>query len=164
MLGMRFDIDKKPSAKTIETYRVSDGTKKGARFFVEPFLLSGLTPTDLVKYKDTIVNGTKCILLKNTRPIESAVKAYKRDKLVAVKILINPALKSLTYPFISEKIAKQFGGGAIMYVDLITEAGFRTTIQYTYSPFKPTDTKLFDNYQELFNQNIALLDKLKKKK
>ncbi len=163
MIGMSFDIEKKPSAKTIEIYRVGDGNKKGVRFFTEPYLSNGMNLSDLVKDKDTTINGTKYILLKNNRAIDSPVKGNRGDRISQVRVLIDPTLKSYSYPFISEKIVNEFGGGAIMYVALITEAGLKTTVHYTYSPFRPSDTDLFNKYQELYNQNIALLDKLRKK-
>ena len=164
MIGMSFDTDTKPTAKTIETYRVADASKRGIRFINEPYLINGLNVSDLIKDKDTIVNGAKCLLLKNNKVITSQVKGSRGDKILQVKILINPALKSYSYPFISEKIVEEFGGGAILGVAFLTGSGLKTIVRYTYSPFSSAETGLFNKYQDLYHQHIALLDKLKQKK
>lgn len=163
MIGMSFDIEKKISVKTIETYRVSDGSKLGIRFITEPYLNNGFSVSDFIKDKDTIINGTKYFLIKNNRVASSRVRGSMGDKISQVRILINPSLKSYAFPFISENIVQEFGGGAIMYIAFVTDRGFETTVRYTYSPFTPVETSLFDHWQAVYDANVTLLDRIKKK-
>ena len=81
------------------------------------------------------------------------------EKILQVRITIDPSLKSYDFPFISEKIVRQFGGGAIVYISYNTESGYNTAMRYTYSPFTPAETSLFNHYQAIYNSNLALLDK-----
>lgn len=164
MVGMSFDLEKKATAKTIETYKVSNDSKLGIRFFNEPFLMNGLSVTDLTKDKDTIINGTKCFLVKNSKVVTAMVNKRAAEKILQVQIAINPSLRSYDFPFISEKIVKEFGGGAIVYVVFLAENGSTTTVRYNYSPFTAVETSLFDHYQMMYNLNLPLLDKFKKKK
>lgn len=161
MIGMSFDLEKKATAKTIQTYKVSNDNKLGIRFFNEPFLMNGLSVLDLTK--DTIINGTKCFLLKNNKIVNAMGNRGAAEKILQVQIAINPSLKSYDFPFISEKIVQQFGGGAIVYVAFLAENGSKTTVRYNYSPFTPVETSLFDHYQAIYDSNLALLDKFKKK-
>lgn len=161
MIGMSFDIDKKPSAKTIETYNVSTGNKPGIRFINEPYLSNGFTVSDFTKDKDTVIDGKKYLLIKNNKVITTKANNGASEKILEVRIAINPSFKSYDFPFISEKIVQQFGGGAIVYIAYITESCYNTTVRYNYSPFTPAETSLFDRYQAIYNANLALFDKLK---
>ncbi|TKC06944.1 hypothetical protein [Pedobacter frigoris] len=164
MVGMTFDINEKPSAKTIQPYQFNQETpKKGHTFINEPFLTKDLSLTDYVKEKDTVINGQKCIMIKRTKVIQNVYKGIKMEKIVQFRLAINPKLTSYAFPFVSEKITQHFGGGAIVYIDGITDSGVRGTIRYSYSEFSPADTKLFNHYQQLYESNITLLDKFKKK-
>lgn len=163
MIGMSFNIEKKPSAKTIETYKVSNENKLGIHFVNEPYISNRLSVSDLTKDKDTIINGMKCFLVKNSKAVTGNGNKRGTEKILQVQIAINPALKSYDFSIISEKIVKEFGGGAIVYVDFLGEHGNKTTVHYNYSPFTPIETSLFDNYQMIYNSNLALLDKFKKK-
>ena len=162
MIGMSFDLEKKVTAKSIRTYKASDN-KLGIRFFNEPYLSNGLSISDLTKDKDTIINGTKCFLIKNNRVVTAVGNKGATEKILQVRIAINPSLKSYDFPFISEKIVQQFGGGAIVYVAFLAENGSKTTVRYNYSPFTPVEKSLFDHYQMIYNTNLTLLDNFKKK-
>jgi hypothetical protein len=163
MIGMSFDMEKKPSAKTIETYTISSGSKLGMHFVNEPYLSNGLSVSDLTKDKDTVINGTQCFMIKNNKVVTSKGNRGGTEKILQIRMAINPSLKSYDFPFISEKIVREFGGGAIVYVFFLTENGSITTVHYNYSPFTPVETSLFDHYQLIYNSNLALLDKFKKK-
>ena len=164
MMGMAFNTETTPSAKTILPYKFSpDNPKKGTTFTNEPFLARDLTPNDYVKEKDTIINGQQCFFIKRTKVIQNVYKGMKLDKIVQFRLAINPKLPFYAFPYVSEKITKHFGGGAIVYMDGITQRGYRSIMHYSYSEFTNADDKLFDHYQELYNSNITLLDKFKSK-
>ncbi len=163
MIGMAFDIEKTPYS--IEPYEVSppDKFKKGISFVLEPFLPNDISIIDYSKDKDTIINGQKCFLIKRNKVSQPIYKGQKMEKVVSFQLAINPALKFYAFPFISEKIVQHFGGGAIVYLDGVSERGAKSTIHYSYTDFTPVEKKLFDQYQALYGANLALLDQFKKK-
>lgn len=164
MIGMNFDAEKIPSAKAIQPYQFSlENPKKGITFINEPFLAGNLTTADYVKEKDTIISGEKCFLVKRTKVIPIIYKGREYGKIVQFRLAINPKLTSYAFPFVSEKIVQHFGGGAIVYMEGRTDRGYKSATHYSYSDFKPADKILFNRYQELYESNIALLDKFKKK-
>jgi len=155
--GMMFDIEKSSSSPIIEPYRLRMGERKmGQMFFPEPFLYYGVRVTDYSKVRDTIINGQKCFLLKRDKAVSISQNGKVVANVVNFRLAINPSLKSYNFPFISEKIVQHFGGGAVVYVEGGDESGIRSTVEYTYTEFTPTETKLFDYYQALYNSNIAL--------
>lgn len=162
-IGIAFEVEEVSSSKKIEPYKYNQETsKKGINFVSEPYLTHGLVPADYVKEKDTLINGENCLLLKRTKVIENVFRGTKLGKIVQFRLAINPKLTFYAFPFVSEKIVQHFGGGAIVYIDGITENGIKSKTHYTYTEFTPKDMKLFDHYQELYNSNIQLVDKFKK--
>ncbi len=163
MIGMSFDIEEKIPAKSVEAYRLPGGHKLGIGFTDEPYVNNGFSITDYSKDKDTVINGAKCFLIKSNKIVPSVVNGKVVDKILLFRLAINPALKSYNFSFISNKIIEHFGGGAIVYVDGVNESGPRINVHYTYADFTPVEQKLFDHYKALYDSNITLLDKFKKK-
>lgn len=166
MIGMAFDIESTPSSKTIEPYEFSPPSKlkRGQNFVLEPYLTNGVDITDYSKDKDTIIDGQKCFLIKGKNVTSTNHKGKKMEVPINFRLGINPTLKSHALPFISEKIVEHFGGGAIVFLDGTTKNGIRGTVHYTYADFTPVDKKLFDYYKAMYDSNILLLDRFKKRK
>ncbi|MEJ2884416.1 hypothetical protein [Pedobacter sp. GR22-6] len=165
MMGMSFDLDSMPSPNAIVPYQYSREKAKprGNTFVPEPYLSEGLSVSDYSKGKDTVINGQKCFFITRNKTVEFIHKGKKMPKVVKFCMAINPAFKSYALPFVSEKIVEHFGGGAIVYVDGATEDGSTSTLEYVYSDFTSAETKLFEQYKDLYNSNKTLLAPLKKK-
>lgn len=160
MIGMSFDVEKTPTSKNIRTFS-SKSKDIGFAMTVEPFFFKdGYNLSDYSKVGDTVFRGQKCIIVKANRRIPVYHNSM-RDELLFTKMFINTQIKGRNYPFISEILAKHFGG-AIVFAQSSYKSGANISMMLEYTTGLPlTYTALFDKYQDLYLSNIALLDKRK---
>ena len=160
MIGMSFNVKKAPTRNNIKTY-TGKSKSFGYGMTEEPFLAKdGYRIADFHKLKDTVFNGQKCFVVLADRKA-TVNNNGMIDELLFTRIVINPSLKEYHYPFISDALAKHFGG-AIMLIQSKYKSGVDLSMKLSYEKNIPSKyISIFDKYQAYYFSNISLLDRLK---
>ncbi|RDC56975.1 hypothetical protein DU508_07190 [Pedobacter chinensis] len=96
-----------------------------------------------------------------TNKMVSAEINSMKDKLLFIKIVIDPSIDGQNHYFISDVIAKHFGG-AIVLVESKYKSGLSTSLKLDYlTGLTPYYKSLFDKYEAVFKTNIALFSRMK---
>lgn len=159
-VGMGFNLSKTPHI----TRTYTTNTKQlGYGFVDEPFLKdSTQLLQNLVKEKDTIINGQQCTIFMCVKDIPTTAN-NKPDVIKKTKIIINTEQKDYCYSFISKTLCQRFGGPLIQ-VEVSYASGLKALMEYNYRKgFTQKEKVLMDKYVKLYNANLHLLDTLKSK-
>lgn len=157
-LGMIFKVNDEPNNKNIKTYTI-ENKNAGYGLNPEPFFFEkGYTIEDFSKVKDTVLNGRNCFIIMTNKIISTKINSVE-DKLLFIKMVIDPSVVDQNYSFISSIIVKHFGG-AIIRVESKYGSGLSTSLKFNYlSKFSPAYKLLFDKYEAVFKTKIALVDR-----
>lgn len=161
-VGMQFNAKEVPTRNHIESYKLKNKIY-GYGLSPEPFFTEkGYTIEDFIREKDTVINGQNCFIVKTNR-IVPVINNGTKDKLLFIKMVINPSITGQNYSFISDKVAKQFGG-AIVIVESKYGSGASGSLKLNYLIKLTAHHKaIFDKYEALYNANITLVKRKKGK-